>query len=48
MSVLKAKMITTNNYFCMNDSIFKGYICSSTMHEFHMLSKLLIYSKEVL
>ena len=48
MSVLKAKMITTNNYFCINHSIFKGYICSSTMLEFHMLSKLSIYSKEVL
>ena len=23
MSVLKAKMITANNYFCMNDSILK-------------------------
>lgn len=48
MSVLRARMITTNNYFCRDVYIFKGYICSSTMHEFHMLSKLSIYSKEVL
>lgn len=43
MSVLRARMITTNNYFCRDVYIFKGYICSSTMHEFHMLSKLSIY-----
>lgn len=48
MSVLRARMITTNNYFYRDVYIFKGYICSSTMHEFHMLSKLSIYSKEVL
>lgn len=48
MIVLSAKIITTNNYFCKIDSAFKGYICSSTMPEFHMLSYLSIYNKEVL
>ena len=46
MIVLSVKIITTNNYFCRINSTFKGYICSSTMHEFHMLSYLSIYIKE--
>ena len=48
MNVLKSKIITTNSYFCITNSIFKGYICLPIVFEFHMLSNLSIHKKEVL
>lgn len=37
MSVLNAKIVTTNNNFCKFKTKFKGYICSSIeLNEFHV------------
>lgn len=39
MQVFKTKVITTNNYFCSNNLIFKGYICLPIKQRFHMYPK---------